>query len=130
MKLQLLLALIISFSVLGESDLIGLNIKEADAQLKKQNWKPFPHQCEYEEEKEMYWLSNEAPSIFKAGLTSIHTCSGTGRNSCLFFYQKLSVVNRKINKECIAIKTIGEFAYKGLTSIIVAEVKNHCPEEC
>jgi len=129
MKYCLILTLLLSFSCLANKELIDLNIKQAEIWLENKGWKSLPLQCE-DEDIEIYWSGNEAPKIFKSGITSIHACSGTGSNSCGFYYQKVKVVNLKIIKNCLKLVTTGEFSFKGSDSLIVKKVINQCPEEC
>lgn len=130
MRLVLLISLFISFSIFAGVKFLGLSIVESDNQLKANGWEPIPLQCEYEEEKELLWSANDASDIYNAGITSIHHCFGTEKNSCSFFYEKVKLNNGKINKDCLKLVTSGEFSHKGLNSLIVVQVFEHCPEEC
>jgi|GEM_PF-3284400 len=123
MKYFAILLLIASFAVLSESEYVNLAIKEADKTLKKNGWNPMPLNCEYEEDKQSYWSLNAAPEIFKSGISSIHSCTGTGQNYCKYFYSNN-------NGKCLSLVTIGEFSDKKLDSLIVKSVGDYCPEDC
>ncbi len=129
MKHFVILYLITSFSAFSSSALIELNIEQADQLLVKQGWKPLPLQCEYED-IDYYWFANDAPEVHKAGIKSVHSCSGTGQNYCSFYYQKSLIQKQKSLKQCLKVVTEGEFGFKGLESLIVKSVFKDCPEEC
>ncbi len=119
-KLILLPILLLHFSIAHASD--AISIKSKHKSLLESGWSPFPLTCEYPEDKESIWLYNDAPKIFKAGITSIHSCQGTGNNYCSFYYTKPN--------QCLKLVTSGEFSYKGLNGLLISSEHSQCPEEC
>ncbi len=77
----------------------GLPISQFRPELLKRGWTPVRVDKKLADgERENAW--GIASQFFKAGWFEVESCSGTGRNYCIFNYQK--------NGECLRIVTRGE----------------------
>lgn len=100
----------------------ALSIKSKHKSLLESGWSPLPLKCDYAQDKESRWRYNDAPKILEAGITSVHSCQGTGNNYCSFYYTK--------SNQCLKLVTSGEFSYKGLNGLLISGEYSQCPEKC
>jgi len=96
----------------------GQEFTTARTSLLKNGWKPVETANKYAN-GEFIRASGEAGGLYKAGYIEVAHCSGTGRNGCIFFYEKSF-------GRCLKLNTAGMFRAENNISPVVENWMFEC----